>query len=271
MFSSTPEIDGDSPNAFNASYEDVFRSSTKYGLSQGVEISTKLIQFYLYAKGNTSVTQADYDALLSDQSRGADVMLAAVTAVNSNPEIQKQFMEYLDGMSAADIFDEREDIEEDIADLLKDRPITASSAQVLPEEPHAAEGPTDASFIVPASEQTAIAAPEPAVAVSSLEAAEAMQQPTIPPSFDCTGAVARVEQMICSNDRLSDLDNRMAVAYAESRRKFGEVPELIASQREWVAQRNACTDAMCVENAYDTRLTKLANVRVYGNGKVEGL
>jgi uncharacterized protein len=76
--------------------------------------------------------------------------------------------------------------------------------------------------------------------------------------------------MICASDRLADLDNRVANQYAQMTRDWGVVPKLIASQRDWISQRNACDDEECVERAYDDRLGVLANVRVYGS-HVEGL
>lgn len=122
MFSDTPEVDGDSPDTFNVSYMEVLRSGAENGLGQGVEISTKLAQFYAYAKHNEAVTQADYEALLGDHARGTDVMLAAIAAIQANPDVQEEYMDYLDGMSAADLFDEQEDLQEEITDLLEDRP-----------------------------------------------------------------------------------------------------------------------------------------------------
>jgi len=248
MFGSTPEIDGDNPNAFNASYEDVFRSSTKYGLSQGVEISTKSLQFYLYAKGNTSVTQADYDALLSDQSRGADVMLAAVAAVNSNPEIQKQFMEYLDGMSAADIFDEREDIEEDIANLLKDRPIAAVSTQILPEE-------TLEPSELTADEVVAAAAKE-AKAISDSDLAARSAE--IPLFVDCVTPSSKAERIICSDSPLSSAESEVKGAYFDAQACTDDTTLLNTEQLAWNRDtRDACVDKACLHDAYDKRIQKL--------------
>ena len=144
-----------------------------------------------------------------------------------------------------------------------------------------AQTPVEPAAIAPAvvdtaaADAAAAAAPDAwAAAADAAESAAATaeaQRPTLAPSFDCTAAASPVEHMICKSDGLADLDNRMASKYKEMTRDFGVVPKLIASQREWISQRNACADAKCVEGAYDDRLTVLANVRVYGSGDVEGL
>ena len=101
-----------------------------------------------------------------------------------------------------------------------------------------------------------------------------MPQPkrqTSSPSFDCSVATLPVEHMICNSDRLADLDNRVASQYRQMTSDYGVVPKLVASQRDWISQRNACADEKCVEKAYDDRIGVLANVRVYGSGDVDGL
>ena len=119
-----------------------------------------------------------------------------------------------------------------------------------------------------ATAMTESASPDVGAATS---AAMMPQLPTLSPSFDCAVAASPVEHMICTSDRLADLDNRMARQYGRMTRDFGVIPKLVASQRGWISQRNACVDAKCVEKAYDDRLGVLANVRVYGSGDVDGL
>lgn len=124
------------------------------------------------------------------------------------------------------------------------------------------------------AETAATAAAEASAAADAAEAAATTmeaQRPTLAPSFDCAEAASPVEHMICTSDRLADLDNRVADTYRQLTRDFGVVPKLIASQRTWISQRDACANAKCVEAAYDDRLTVLANVRVYGSGDVDGL
>lgn len=129
----------------------------------------------------------------------------------------------------------------------------------------------EAALMAAEAAASSAAAAAAVAAGSAAPAAPEPQRSTTSPSFDCTVAASPVEHMICTSDRLADLDNRMASQYMQMTRNFGVVPKLIASQRDWISQRNACTDAKCVEEAYYDRLGVLANVRVYGSGDVEGL
>ena len=65
-----------------------------------------------------------------------------------------------------------------------------------------------------------------------------LQAKAAQPSFDCDGAKAEVEKMICGDDALADLDLRLArdFALALARASANQVPELKASQRSWRAQ-----------------------------------
>lgn len=80
------------------------------------------------------------------------------------------------------------------------------------------------------------------------------------PSFDCDGAKAEVEKMICGDDVLADLDLRLARDFARAlaRASADQVPELKASQRAWRAQMLKCAQTGdprgCVLNAYTKRI-----------------
>jgi len=80
------------------------------------------------------------------------------------------------------------------------------------------------------------------------------------PSFDCDGARAEVEKMICGDDVLADLDLRLARDFARAlaRASADQVPELKASQRTWRAQMLKCAQTDdprgCVLNAYTKRI-----------------
>lgn len=155
------------------------------------------------------------------------------------------------------------------AQLAEDSSVTESELAAAEAADFAASS-AEAAASAAAAESSAlagVAAPAPAATT----AAPAPPRSTVAPSFDCNAAVSRVEQMICASDRLADLDNRVANQYAQMTRDWGVVPKLIASQRDWISQRNACNDEKCVERAYNDRLGVLANVRVYGSGDVEGL
>lgn len=80
------------------------------------------------------------------------------------------------------------------------------------------------------------------------------------PSFDCDGARAEVEKMICGDDALADLDLRLARDFARalSRASADQVPVLKASQRAWRSQMLKCAQTGdprgCVLDAYTKRI-----------------
>ena len=76
-------------------------------------------------------------------------------------------------------------------------------------------------------------------------------------SFDCARAASPVEQTICHNGKLSHLDETLASAYKKALASAPDREALLASQRAWVATRNACPDAACLEQAYHGRIEAL--------------
>ena len=65
-------------------------------------------------------------------------------------------------------------------------------------------------------------------------------------SFDCTKAATRVERMICADISLSRLDDVMSQTYGQMRMAqsadAGASAWLKKTQREWIKQRNACSN-----------------------------
>jgi uncharacterized protein len=83
------------------------------------------------------------------------------------------------------------------------------------------------------------------------------------PSFVCSKATSWVEKTICGSDRLSELDLKLAVAYARTL-KVQSGPgrkALEAEQRAWWSSRNECRKASdpvaCLEGRYERQITAL--------------
>ena len=77
------------------------------------------------------------------------------------------------------------------------------------------------------------------------------------PSFDCGKSRVYVEKMICANQKLSAMDQRLHALYREVRLNAiaGNVK---ADQVQWLKQhRNVCDDAVCLFSAYHERLEQL--------------
>lgn len=83
------------------------------------------------------------------------------------------------------------------------------------------------------------------------------------PSFDCAAKLSLVEQRICDDPRLAQLDDQVAARYAAVRdaADAAERPGLIDGQRKFLRLRNACRDATCIADAYTDRLAELEEDR----------
>jgi hypothetical protein len=73
----------------------------------------------------------------------------------------------------------------------------------------------------------------------------------IPPSFDCTRAKLRVEQVICADVDLAIRDRALALIYRSMPLKF---PNVRGYQRLWLSKRNSCLTNACIRRAYDERI-----------------
>ncbi|MEN1996769.1 MULTISPECIES: lysozyme inhibitor LprI family protein [Stenotrophomonas] len=84
------------------------------------------------------------------------------------------------------------------------------------------------------------------------------EQATARPSFDCARASHPAEHLLCSDASLAAMDVRMARAYADAPACGTDRAALRADQRQWLQhQRNQCSDAACLEDAYQARIAQL--------------
>jgi uncharacterized protein len=89
-------------------------------------------------------------------------------------------------------------------------------------------------------------------------------EPPTKPAFDCTQAESgSIEQMVCEDDELAQLDRRLAAVYAaaiDSPPAAG-FPDLQAEQRGWIKGRDDCWKAvdprLCVATEYQLRIADL--------------
>jgi len=61
------------------------------------------------------------------------------------------------------------------------------------------------------------------------------------PSFDCAKSSTALEQVICGDDALGELDRKLAEAYAERKRGSGaaDLDRIANDQKQWLHRRNA--------------------------------
>lgn len=83
------------------------------------------------------------------------------------------------------------------------------------------------------------------------------------PAFDCSKSSHEVEQLICKDDALGQLDVKLAKAYADAEKRVtgDQLSELKAYQRGWIKGRNDCWKEtgkpQCVASAYADRIATL--------------
>ncbi|WP_431103992.1 lysozyme inhibitor LprI family protein [Roseateles noduli] len=91
-------------------------------------------------------------------------------------------------------------------------------------------------------------------------------------SFDCKKAGGRIERLICGDPSLSELDDLLQTAYLSRGRPADDgddlkVPEkVVTEQKRWLATRNACRDAGCLETLYEQRIAALSSCPSGGRG-----
>jgi uncharacterized protein len=75
---------------------------------------------------------------------------------------------------------------------------------------------------------------------------------------DCSKAKTNIDRLLCSNDRLSLADQRMALAFRDAFNRTADREALIEEQQAWKRDvRDACNDVPCLLEAYQRRTSEL--------------
>jgi uncharacterized protein len=77
-------------------------------------------------------------------------------------------------------------------------------------------------------------------------------------TFDCDKASTFVEKVICSDLRLTNLDDQLARLYKDALAASSNSGALKAEQKAWLSSRNQCKDSDCIMKAYDDRISVLS-------------
>ena len=86
-------------------------------------------------------------------------------------------------------------------------------------------------------------------------------QPSFSASFDCAEAKTFVETAICDDEKLSNLDEQLSEAYMVSLTNTSDEKKLRKDQKSWLKNvRNKCTDNICLEKSYLSRLLVLNKI-----------
>jgi uncharacterized protein len=77
-------------------------------------------------------------------------------------------------------------------------------------------------------------------------------------AFDCNKASTFVEKAICSDSRLTGMDDQLGRLYKDALAASSNSAALKAEQRAWLSSRDQCKNSDCIINAYDDRISSLS-------------
>ena len=79
-------------------------------------------------------------------------------------------------------------------------------------------------------------------------------------ALDCSRAKSSTEKLLCSNPRLAEADERMALAFRGAIHRGADPKTLMETQRVWIDDaRDVCNDVECMLRAYEERISDLDN------------
>jgi len=85
----------------------------------------------------------------------------------------------------------------------------------------------------------------------------ALSGPVLAAGMDCAKAKTPVELRICADPALVEADRGVAEAFAAALAAAPDPATVRASQRQWLATRNACADDACLRSSHAERRTAL--------------
>lgn len=145
------------------------------------------------------------------------------------------------------------------------------SPMVLPFAPgvDSASSITETAVVLPSPQEQEAQADTSELAIASAElpaeSSVPQAQKASTPSFDCAKASTLVESTICADPLLARLDAALAKTYGDIRASdIGEDARsyLRTTQREWIRERNECSDVRCIETAYRNRIDEVCGTPV---------
>ncbi len=76
-------------------------------------------------------------------------------------------------------------------------------------------------------------------------------------SFDCAKARTKVEHLICDNPEILKLDDELSQGYKAALQDQTRADATRLSQKRWLIERNACSNAVCLQDTYMRRIKHL--------------
>jgi uncharacterized protein len=83
-------------------------------------------------------------------------------------------------------------------------------------------------------------------------------------TFDCDKASTFAEKAICSDSRLTAMDDELGALYKAALASSPDKTALKAEQKAWLAARDSCQDDACIMQAYAERIAALKGASASG-------
>jgi len=96
------------------------------------------------------------------------------------------------------------------------------------------------------------------LAVCTMFLGLSLVSPSAAATFDCNKASTFVEKAICSDSRLTSMDDQLGRLYKDALAASTDSAALKAEQRAWLSSRDQCKDSDCVIKAYEHRISTLS-------------
>ena len=77
-------------------------------------------------------------------------------------------------------------------------------------------------------------------------------------TFDCKKASNFTEKAICSDSRLTSMDDQLGRLYKDALAASSDGEGLKTEQKAWLSSRNQCKDSDCIMKAYTDRISALS-------------
>jgi uncharacterized protein len=77
-------------------------------------------------------------------------------------------------------------------------------------------------------------------------------------TFDCNKASNFVEKLICTDSRLTSMDDQLGRLYKGALAASSDSAALKTEQKAWLSSRNQCKDSDCIMKAYTDRISALS-------------
>jgi uncharacterized protein len=76
-------------------------------------------------------------------------------------------------------------------------------------------------------------------------------------TFDCNKASTFAEKVVCSDSRITAMDDELGRLYKEALAISPQKEALKTEQKAWLASRDRCQDSNCIMKAYSDRIAAL--------------